>query len=264
MEDPYRVLDVASTASAQEIRAAFLKLAFAWHPDRNREPEAEETFKRISAAYDVLSDPQKRAAHDGAQGGAAGTPPAERAKPPRARRATPAHPPEEIHVRLTLSYAEAMTGCVWSIPFARKEPCPRCVPRGRPLRRCALCRGTAVMKGYRSATLSITPDARDGQVLRYAGLGHVLGGVRGDLVLTVRLRRQASLELVGDDFHTEARVANATLRRGGAIRVRGPVGTFDVKVPPGTATGTTLRLRGVGMAGTNGRGSLFVTLRRAG
>jgi DnaJ-class molecular chaperone len=263
MQDPYRVLQVASTASAPEIRAAFLKLAFVWHPDRNREPDAEETFKRISAAYDLLSDPQKRAVHDGARSGTAGEPPPQRERPRRAPRTAPSHPPDEIHVRLTLSYAEAMTGCVWSIPFTRKEPCPRCVPRGRPLRRCALCRGTAVMKGYRSATLSITPDVRDGHVLRYVGLGHVLDGVPGDLVLTVRLRRQASLELVGDDFHTEKRVADATLRRGGTIRVRGPVCTFKVKVPPRTAEGTRLRLCDVGMAGTNGRGSLFVTLQRA-
>ena len=264
MQDPYRVLQVESTAGAREIRAAFLRLAFAWHPDRNREAHAEETFKRISAAYEVLSDPEKRAAHDAAaSGGAAGAPQPERDRPRRARRATPANPPHEIHVRLSLSYAEAMTGCVWTIPFTRKEPCPRCVPRGGALRRCALCRGTAVMKGYRNATLSIPPDVRDGQLLRYAGLGHTLKGVTGDLVLTVRLRRQASLELVGDDFHTEKRVPDATLRRGGAIRVRGPVATYEVKVPPGTETGTTLRLHGVGMAGANGRGSIFVTLRRA-
>ena len=260
MHDPYRVLDVATAASAQEIRAAFLRLAFEWHPDRNRSPEAEDTLKRISAAYDVLSDPEKRAAHDGASR----EPPPARARSPRPGRRTPAHPREEIHVRLTLSYAEAMTGCVWSIPFVRKEPCPRCVPRGAPLRRCALCRGTAVMKGYRSENLSIPGGVRDGQVLRYAGLGHVLGGVRGDLMLTVRLRKQASLELVGDDFHTEKLVPDATLQHGGTIRVRGPVGSFLVEVPARTPTGTTLRLRDVGMPGANGRGSIFVKLQRAG
>jgi DnaJ-class molecular chaperone len=255
--DLYRILQITPGATASEIRTAFLKLAFAWHPDRNRAPEAEETFKRISAAYDVLSDPDKRREHDGGQSTARA-----RERPPRARRA-PAHPPEEIHVRLALSYAEAMTGCVWTLPFTRKEPCPRCVPRGGALRRCALCRGTAVMKGNRSATVSIPPDVREGQVLRYAGLGHVMNGVRGDLMVTVRLRPQASLKLVGDDFHTEKRVADETLRRGGTIRVRGPVSTFEVKVPPHTATGTTLRLRDVGMGGANGRGSIYVTLLRA-
>jgi molecular chaperone DnaJ len=119
------------------------------------------------------------------------------------------------------------------------------------------------MKGYRSATLSIPSGVRDGHVLRYAGLGHVLRGVRGDLVLTVRLRRQASLELVDDDFHTEKRVTESTLRHGGTIRVRGPSSTFVVKVPARTATGTTLRLADVGLPGANGRGSLFVKLLRA-
>ena len=63
-EDPYRVLGVSSDASDAEIKRAYRKLARQYHPDVNPDPAAQEKFGEVSRAYEVLSDPQKRAAYD--------------------------------------------------------------------------------------------------------------------------------------------------------------------------------------------------------
>ena len=75
--DYYELLGVAKTASADEIKSAYRKLALKYHPDRNKDPEAEGRFKQVNAAYEVLSDPDKRAKYDrfgmsGVNGGAQG------------------------------------------------------------------------------------------------------------------------------------------------------------------------------------------------
>ena len=62
--DYYEVLGVSRNASQQEIKKAYRKLALQWHPDRNKSPEAEEKFKEINEAYEILSDSQKRQAYN--------------------------------------------------------------------------------------------------------------------------------------------------------------------------------------------------------
>ncbi len=62
--DYYKILGIARNATAQEIKKAYRRLAFKYHPDHNHEPEAEENFKKINEAYEVLTNPEKRAAYD--------------------------------------------------------------------------------------------------------------------------------------------------------------------------------------------------------
>jgi len=154
-QDYYEVLGVSRDASEEEIKRAFRRLAFQCHPDHNSEPRAEEKFKELNEAYEVLSHPEKRAAYDrqrewgeafGGAGlgglgdifesffGGVGT---------QARRAPQRG--ADRHYSLTLSFEEAIFGCDKEIGMERLEVCSVCHGRqarpGSQLETCPQCRG---------------------------------------------------------------------------------------------------------------------------
>ncbi len=164
--DYYEVLGVSRTATAEEIKQAYRKLALQYHPDRNKEPDAEERFKEINAAYQVLSDPEKRAMYDRygtvSPNGATYTD----FRDPfdlfaevfgnfgfdfgfgqstnRPRRGA------DLRVDVELTYEEAAQGVEREIEIARQEVCPTCNgsrsdPGSQP-ERCRECRGTGQVR----------------------------------------------------------------------------------------------------------------------
>ncbi len=161
--DYYEVLGVSRSASQDEIKKAFRRLARQYHPDVNKSPDAEAKFKEINEAYEVLSDAEKRAAYDrfghaGLQGGGfgnfgfgfgafddlfesffAGFGPRRTASRRTPRRG------EDIVTKLTISFEEAVFGCEKEIEIARYETCPHCSGSGaepgtQPIR-CPQCNG---------------------------------------------------------------------------------------------------------------------------
>lgn len=164
-QDYYDILGVSRNASQEEIKKAFRRLAMQYHPDRNKDPGAEDRFKEINEAYEVLSDPEKRAAYD--RWGHAGPNPFERAfegfgfggfgdifdaffgGATAARRRSPQRG-ADLRVGLTLTFEEAVFGTEKEIEVTRTELCTICggsgaEPGSQP-QRCPTCGGSGEVR----------------------------------------------------------------------------------------------------------------------
>jgi DnaJ-class molecular chaperone len=269
-QDPYAVLGVARTASEDEIRKAYRKLARKFHPDVNpNDGKAEARFKEISFAYEILSDKEKRARYDefGAQSTAAGFDPEqarEYARWSRGARRSPFHETSATDVDIDI---EDLLGGMFG---ARRPRGPAKgsdaegeitvdlldAVRGGDVRVQVAGRGTLRVK--------IPAGADDGTRIRLAGQGDagVQGGPPGDLYLAIRVRPHAFFERKGSDLSLALPVTLPELVLGASIEVPTPDGSVTMKVPPQSASGRVLRVRGKGAPKLGGseRGDLYVRL----
>ncbi len=270
--DPYKILGVAPTASAEEIRSAYRKLAKRYHPDLNPgDAAAEERFKAISAAYELLSDPEKRARYDRGEIDASGQERPERRfyrtyaetgegaryRPMGGFGAESGFGPEDLGdilgrffggeglrvrgqdqlYRLTVSFLEAVNGTTRTVEL----------PNGKTL------------------TVRIPPGIETGQVLRLAGQGGpgLHGGPPGDALIEVTVAPHPYFRREGRDIHLELPISLKEAVLGAKVPVPTPSGTVQLTIPKGSDTGTRLRLRGRGVPAHGGQpaGDQYVTLK---
>lgn len=265
--DPYETLGVQRNATQEQIRAAYRKLARKYHPDLNPgDRTAEERFKAINSAHDLLSDPERRARFDRGEIDASGQ---ERPQPrayykdfaeggyaseagfadlamdddllaelfglARNRRAFSA-PGADLHGTLSLTFLEAVNGVT---------------------KRLHLPDGSTV-------EVTVPAGVRDGQVLRLRGKGRpgIGGGPPGDLLVTIEVGEHHRFTRKGDDIHLELPVSITEAVLGARIPVPTPAGEVMLTIPKGSNGGTVLRLRGRGVKRPDGTaGDAYVTLR---
>ncbi|MCX2560539.1 J domain-containing protein [Acetobacter farinalis] len=274
MRDPYEVLGVSKTASQDEIRKAYRALAKKYHPDMNPgDKVAEEQFKAIGQANDLLSDAEKRARFDRGEIDAAGQ---ER------------HPGFDGGGYRDYghgaggfrygggqggSFTEEDLGDLFSGMFTgrgRRSAGPRKgADRSYSLKISFLDSvngGTSRITLPEGATLDvhIPPGIEDGQTLRLRGKGApgVQGGADGDALITVSILPDPTYTREGDDLYETLPVDLKTVVLGGPITVPTPTGAVKMTVPPHSDSGTKLRLRGKGVQahGRREAGNLYVTL----
>jgi molecular chaperone DnaJ len=323
-EDYYELLGVARTATEDDLKKAYRKKAVQFHPDKNPgNKEAEEMFKKVSEAYEVLKDPQKRAAYDrfghaafqqggvgargpgGFGGGGGGF-----------------HDPfdifrevfgqggggifdeifnsgggnggggghgSDLRYDLEISLEEAAHGVEKEISFRRlgacshcggsgaepgskrstcptcrgagqvtasrgffhvRQVCPSCHGSGSRFEKaCAKCDGEGRIQETAKINVRIPPGVDTGSKLRSSGNGEAgtLGGQSGDLYIVVHVKDHEVFERQGDDLFTEIPIKFALATLGGTIHVPTLQGKATLKVPAGTQSGTTFRLKGRGM-----------------
>ncbi len=264
--DPYQTLGVKKDASQADIQKAYRRLAKKLHPDLNPgNKQAEEQFKEVSQAYDLLGDADKRARFDRGEIDASG------AERPRQRyyrdfadgassystdsgfadfgaddflseifgrrgQANLRMRGQDVHYRLPLGFLDAINGGKQQLTL----------PDGSVL------------------DVTIPPGTRDGQILRLRGKGRpgIGGGPPGDALIEIEVRPHPVFTRKGDDIHVELPISLREAVLGGKVSVPTPSGAVTMSVPKWSNTGSVLRLKGQGVPRPGGgRGDEYVALK---
>jgi len=268
-KDYYQTLGVARDAGKEEIKKAYRRLARKYHPDVSKEAGAEEKFKEVNEAHDVLSDPEKRAAYDqlgsayrpgqdfrpppGWGGGAggdfsgtdfsdlfsqifAGRRQAGGGRRPGFRGAG-AMPGQDVEASLTLSLEEAFHGVEKHLSLSSPH-------------------------GNQDVKLRVPAGALPGKRLRVPGKGQrsPYGGPAGDLLLSIEIAPHPRYRLDGQDIYLDTPITPWEAALGTAITVPTMNGNVRLKVPAGARGGQKLRLSGRGMPAASGAGNFYVQL----
>lgn len=278
-KDYYAILSVDRAASQEDIKRAYRKLARKYHPDVSKEPDAEPRFKELNEAYEVLKDPEKRAAYD--QLGSSWQPGQEFRPPPdwnqgfefngggytgmdtdqfsdffetlfgrggggagryRAQRRRG----NDTRARILITLEDAYLGTTRQIGLKHTEPGANGHPQIQ----------------QRTINVKIPKGIAPGQQIRLSGQGE--GGpantTKGDLYLEVDFHPHPLYRLSGKDVTLELPVAPWELALGATVRAPTPAGSIDLKIPSGSRAGSSLRVKGRGLPVPNQPGDFFVVL----
>ena len=258
-QTPYEVLGVKPDASADEIRKVYRKLAKQFHPDLNPgKPEAEARFKSISAAYDLLSDPDKRARYDRGEIDETG---AER--PPRGYYRSQAEGAQgwryQPEGEMDLSDLEDLFAAFGSAGRGRRGEAGAGFSARGADRHFTLTVDFVTAATGGKQRLSLAPEEwldvtipagiEDGQVLRLRGKGGAGfgGGTAGDALIEVHVAPHPLFRREGDNVVIELPVSLAEAVLGARVAVPTVTGPVTMTIPKGSDTGRQLRLRGKGI-----------------
>jgi molecular chaperone DnaJ len=328
-EDYYELLGVQKGATEEELKKAYRKKAVQFHPDKNPgNKQAEETFKKVSHAYEVLKDPEKRAAYDryghaAFEGAGAGAPrgPGGGFHDPfdifrevfgqqgggggggifeemfgggGGRGGGGGQDGSDLRYDLEITLEEAAKGAEREISFRKHvacdhchgsgaEPgskrvtcptcrgagqvrrsggiitftqtCPTCGGTGTKIEKpCTVCRGEGRTLKTTKLNVRIPPGVDNGSRLRSSGNGEagIAGGQTGDLYIVISVKEHELFERQGDDLFCEIPIKFTLASLGGSIEVPTLFGKASLKIPVGTQSGTTFRLREKGMPSLRG------------
>lgn len=279
-KDYYKIMGLERGATQDDIKRAYRKLARKYHPDVSKEPDAESRFKEVGEAYEVLKDPEKRAAYDNL---GSGWRPGEEFRPPPnwdsgfefsggGFRADdlggfsdffselfggPGAPGQhghrthfdargqDHHAKVEIDLEDAFRGVTRSIslqtPVIGKDGHLQVKPR--------------------TLNIKIPKGIREGQQIRLAGQGSPgMGqGPQGDLYLEVHFRKHPLYRVDDRDLYLQLPVAPWEAALGATVQTPTPAGKVDLKIPPGSSSGKKLRLKGRGIPG-DPAGDFYVTL----
>ncbi len=331
--DFYEVLGVEKGASADEIKKAYRNLARQYHPDVNKEKDAEAKFIEVQEAYDTLGDEQKRAQYDqfghaGAQFGGGGFGGAGgfggfggggqdfgdfgdifdmffggggRSRNPNAPRKG-----NDLQYNMTIEFKEAVFGKEAQIVIPREESCDSCsgtgakagtkpetcpvchgtgqeevvqnTPFGRIVNRracsncggrgqiikeaCPTCSGSGRVRNRKKLNVKIPAGVDTGSQIKIGGEGEagLNGGPAGDLYIVIHVKADKLFKREGYDIYYDLGLSIAQATLGDEVEVPTVDGGVKLKIPEGTQTGTSFRLRGKGVPRLrqSGRGDQFV------
>jgi curved DNA-binding protein len=284
-KDYYKVLGVERTASDDEIKKAFRRLARKYHPDISKAPDAAVRMQELNEAHEVLRDKEKRAAYDrvgqGTQGGQPFQPPpgwdsgfefsggpgdfgdaadhsdffealfgaarrgSGRGRPGRGFDEARPRRGQDHHAKIVVPLEDTFRGATRELTLHSPE----------------MDAAGQIALHERTLQVAIPKGIRAGQQIRLAGQGSpgFGDGARGDLYLEIEFAPHALWRVDGRDLYFTLRVAPWEAALGAAVKVPTPDGTVEMNVPAGSQTGRKLRLRGRGIPGST-PGDFYVML----
>ncbi|MDB5408965.1 MAG: molecular chaperone DnaJ [Rhodospirillales bacterium] len=268
MKDPYDVLGLRRTAPADEIKRAYRKLAKKLHPDMNPgNKRIEQQFKELTAAYEILSDPTKRARFDRGEIDASGAERGFRQSSPRGGGARPGGFPDD-DVFVDDLFADLMRarrgGTAYGTGAAKGGDATFALPV--PFLEAALgAKKRVTMGDGKVLDITVPPGIESGQTLRLKGQGHPGkgGAPAGDALIEITVQPHDIFTRKDRDIHAELAVSLPEAVLGATVTAPTIHGAVTLKVPAGSNNGTKMRLRGKGMApqGAAAAGDHYVTLR---
>jgi len=269
MATPYEILGLQPSASADDIKKAYRTLAKKLHPDLNPDKRVEQRFKEVSAAYDLLSDPAKRARFDRGEIDASG---AERPDRPFYRRYAEGREGAKYH-DFSLDEDSAIDDLFANL-FRQKRPERPMHLRGADVTYVAEvdfieaalgAKKRLMLTDGKTLDVTIPPGTDDGQTLRLKGQGlpGTGGGPAGDAYIEVKVAPHPLFSRKGSDVHIELPITLPEAVLGASITAPTIDGPVSLKVPRDSNTGSTLRLKGKGIVdrSTGQRGDHYVRLK---
>ncbi|GAB3037968.1 DnaJ C-terminal domain-containing protein [Oleiagrimonas citrea] len=268
-KDYYDILGVDSSASESDIRTAYRKLARKYHPDRNKEPDAEEKFKAINEAHEVLKDKQKRASYDQLRAG--GYRGGDSFQPPPGWGQGGGGAQFDFGGGDFSDFFESLFGRGAARHAGAHQQRPM---RGRDVKahididlHTAYAGGSTRVSLHDGAgdervlEVKIPAGIESGKVIRLSGQGHpgMAGGPSGDLMLEVGIRPDSRFRLDGRNVGFTLAITPWEAALGAKVPVPTLGGTVDLQIPAGSQSGRKLRLKGRGLPGKTA-GDQLVTL----
>ena len=271
-KDYYTIMGVGRDASQDEIKRAYRKLARKYHPDVSKESDAEVRFKEVGEAYEVLKDPEKRAAYDQLgknwKAGQDFNPPPNwdagfefsgggftdgdasaysdffeslfgqgfgRAQAGGRRQSGYHAHGEDHHAKVLIDLEDAYSGATRSIALSMPE----------------VDRSGHVVTKQRTLNVKIPKGVKQGQRIRLAGQGSpgMGSGQAGDLYLEVEFKPHSIYRVEGHDVYVDLPVTPWEAALGATVKVPTPDGKVDMKIPAGTVSGRKMRLKERGIPG---------------
>lgn len=265
-KDYYKIMGLSQDATEKDIKTAYRRLARKYHPDISKEPNAEEQFKEMGEAYEVLKDPVKRAEYDqylknrayqaqGQQYYRSSERPeytnsyqdtgfnedlfeslfghSRYQKHPRAG--------QDYQGKINISLEEAYNGTVKSIQVPQEK------------------NGEITTQ---TLNVKIPPGIKSGQQIRLAGQGApgIHGGPRGNIFITINVDKHSIFDVMENDIYLTLPVTPWEVALGATITVPTLAGKIDLKIPPGSQGGQKLRIKNRGLPGTTS-GDQYVLLK---
>lgn len=262
-KDYYKIMGVSPDASEKEIKLAYRKLARKYHPDLNKEPKAEEHFKEMGEAYEVLKDPTKRAEYDNhlknrefnqhsqqqnARYSDHGSDPRHQQSSQfnndffeslfgHSRYQQQPMAGQDYQGSINVSLEEAFNGTVKSIQVPTQD-------------------GTKTLK------VKIPQGVKPGQQIRVAGQGAkgARGGPNGSIYLTINIDKHSLFDLMDNDIYITLPITPWEAALGATLTVPTLAGKIDLKIPSGSQSGQKLRIKNRGMPGKS-PGNQYVLLK---